>query len=66
MEDVRCELQRVLRRLPKRQREAVVMRYVLDLPEVEIADLLDIRPGTVKTHLVRGLAQLRLSLGEQS
>ena len=61
----RLDLQRVLRALPKRQREAVVMRYVLDLSEAQIAELLEIRPGTVKTHLARGLAQLRNSMGER-
>jgi len=47
-----------LRRLPDRQREAVVLRYFLDLPEAEIAETLGISPGSVKTHLHRALASL--------
>ena len=47
-----------LRRLPDRQREAVVLRYYLDLPEAEIAETLGISPGSVKTHLHRALASL--------
>lgn len=40
-----------LRRLPDRLRVPVVLRYYVDLPEKEIARLLHIRPGTVKSRL---------------
>ena len=49
----------VLRRLPDRQRAAVVLRFYEDLPEVEIARLLGCRPGTVKSLLHRALARLK-------
>ena len=45
--------------LNERQRVAIVLRYYEDLPEAEIADALGCRPGTVKSLLHRGLAQLR-------
>jgi RNA polymerase sigma-70 factor (sigma-E family) len=45
--------------LPARRRAAVVLRYYEDLSEAEIADALGVRPGTVKSLLHRGLAQLR-------
>jgi RNA polymerase sigma-70 factor (sigma-E family) len=45
--------------LPPRRRAAVVLRYYEDLSEAEIADALGVRPGTVKSLLHRGLAQLR-------
>jgi RNA polymerase sigma factor (sigma-70 family) len=48
--------------LPRRQRECVVFRYWLDLPEREIADALGIAPGSVKSHLHRGLAVLETRL----
>jgi RNA polymerase sigma-70 factor (sigma-E family) len=48
--------------LPRRQRECVVLRYWLDLPEREIADTLGIAAGSVKSHLHRGLAALETSL----
>jgi RNA polymerase sigma-70 factor (sigma-E family) len=51
-----------LRGLPRRQREVLVLRYYLDLPEVEIADTLGIAPGSVKTHAHRGLATLATEL----
>ncbi len=48
-----------LARLPARQREVLVLRYYLDLSESQIAEALDISPGSVKTHASRGLAALR-------
>jgi RNA polymerase sigma-70 factor (sigma-E family) len=53
-----------LRRLPERQREAVVLRYYLDLPEAEIAAAMGVSAGSVKSHLHRGLASLATHLGE--
>lgn len=47
-----------LRTLPDRQRDVLVLRYWLDLPEREIADTLGIGAGTVKTHARRGLESL--------
>ena len=48
--------------LPRRQREVLVLRHYLDLSEREIADTLDISPGSVKTHASRGSAALRTAL----
>lgn len=45
--------------LNERQRVAIVLRYYEDLPEAEIAEAIGCRPGTVKSLLSRGLAQLR-------
>lgn len=52
-----------LRRLPRRQREVLALRYYLDLTEAEIADTLQISRGAVKSHASRGAAALRLELG---
>ena len=49
--------------LPRRQREVVVLRHLVGLSEVEVAAALEIGHGTVKTHLRRGLAELRVKLG---
>lgn len=59
---VRLALADALRALPKRQREVVVLRQLADLPEAEVATALRLRPGTVGTHLHRGLAALRTRL----
>jgi RNA polymerase sigma-70 factor (sigma-E family) len=48
-----------LRRLPGRQREALVLRYYLDLSEPEIAASMGIGKGTVKSTTSRALAALR-------
>lgn len=53
------ELARLLRLLPERQRAAVVLRHVGDLPVGEIAVILGVPEGTVKSHLSRGLGRLR-------
>jgi len=51
-----------LARLPRRQREVLVLRHYLDLSEREIADTLRISPGAVKSHASRGSAALRATL----
>lgn len=50
---LRVGLAAALAALPKSQREAVVLRYLVDLPEAEVAAVLGIAPGTVKSHLHR-------------
>jgi RNA polymerase sigma factor (sigma-70 family) len=51
--------------LPSRRREAIVLRYWLDLPEREIAAAMGVSPGTVKSHLSRGLAALARTLQDR-
>jgi RNA polymerase sigma factor (sigma-70 family) len=58
----RIDLQRALIALSPKQREVVLLRYVADLPEAEVAHELGCSVGTVKTHASRGLASLRKSL----
>lgn len=53
-----------LNTLPVRKREALVLRYWLDLPLAEIADAMGVRLGTVKSLLSRGLDALATELGE--
>jgi RNA polymerase sigma-70 factor, ECF subfamily len=47
-----------LRALSLDHRTVVVGRYYLDWSEAQLADALDIAPGTVKSRLSRALAQL--------
>ena|SRR5579862_9237574 len=54
-----AELLDALAKLPSRQRAALVLRYYEDLPEADIAEVLGVRPGTVKSLVSRGLDQLR-------
>jgi RNA polymerase sigma-70 factor (sigma-E family) len=59
---LRTDLVAALRRLPRRQRDVVVLRYLADLPEADVAAALGCSTGTVKQHAHRGLAALRASL----
>ena len=47
-----------IRRLPKRQRTVVVLRYFEDLSERQVADVLGCSVGTVKSQASRALAKL--------
>jgi len=62
----RRQVMRSLRRLPDRQREVLVLRYYLDLPDAEIARQMGIRPSTVRSTTSRALAALARALGETS
>jgi RNA polymerase sigma-70 factor (sigma-E family) len=55
----RDALLRALRTLTRRERAVIVLRYYEDLSETEIAELLGIAPGTVKSTAHRGLGKLR-------
>jgi RNA polymerase sigma-70 factor (sigma-E family) len=56
----RDALWRALARLPARQRAIVVLRYFEDLSERQIAEVLGVRAGTVKSQASKALAHLRL------
>ncbi|GAA4374307.1 SigE family RNA polymerase sigma factor [Nocardioides caricicola] len=51
-------LDRALAALGRDQRIAVVLRYYLDLTEVQMASVLGVAPGTVKSRLSRALTAL--------
>ena len=55
-------LAKLVASLPERQRAIVVLRYQEDLDPSEIAQLLDVPLGTVKSQLHRALAMLREKL----
>jgi RNA polymerase sigma-70 factor (sigma-E family) len=52
-----------VRRLPDRQRTCIVLRYLEDLSEPDIAAVLDVPVGTVKSQLSRGRKKLSEWLG---
>jgi RNA polymerase sigma-70 factor (sigma-E family) len=58
----RDELWRAVLALPPRMRAALVLRYFEDLPEAEVARILDCSVGSVKSQTSRGLDRLRGAL----
>jgi RNA polymerase sigma-70 factor (ECF subfamily) len=60
--DFRLAVRKALACLTPRQREAVVLRYFLDMTEDEIAAAMDSPPGTVKSRLYRARESLRALL----
>ncbi|HEX4017987.1 MAG TPA: SigE family RNA polymerase sigma factor [Frankiaceae bacterium] len=57
--ELRAPLLRALDTLSAQQRTVVVLRYFEDRSEADVAALLDISPGTVKTTASRAMARLR-------
>ena len=55
-------LLKLIRQLPKGQREVLALRILLDFSTEQTADALGVRQGTVKTQLHRALSSLRLQL----
>ena len=69
-DDVLIQLERshvvaALRKLPDRQREAIVLRYYADLSQAEIAAAMGISRGAVKAHTARGMAALRAAMEQE-
>jgi RNA polymerase sigma factor (sigma-70 family) len=56
------ELVAALQRLSPRHREALVLRYWLDLTEAEMSEAMGVSRGTVKSHVSRGLDALAAEL----
>jgi RNA polymerase sigma-70 factor (sigma-E family) len=55
---------RALRRLPDRQREVLILRFYAELPDEQIARVMGIRPGTVRSTAFRALDALGRALKE--
>jgi len=54
-----------LQRLPRKQRAVLVLHFYEGLAADDIAQVLDCRPGTVRSHLSRGLEALRIDYTRQ-
>jgi RNA polymerase sigma-70 factor (sigma-E family) len=61
----RHDLWSVVRRLPPMQRAVVVLRFYEDMTEAQVAHVLDISVGTVKSHTSRALTAMRQRMPEQ-
>ncbi len=59
----RVDVERALARLPRRQREVVVLRYYLGMDTRQAAEVLRVHEGTVKSTLAKARANLAQALG---
>ncbi len=58
--DLQETLRRAIDRLPQRMRAAVMLRYYDDMSEAEVAEVLGVSLGTVKSTVSRAVAKLRI------
>jgi RNA polymerase sigma-70 factor, ECF subfamily len=63
-EDERLSLHDAIRALSPRQQEAVVLHYLVDLPVAEVAAVMGVDEGTVKTHLSRARTAIAAALAD--
>lgn len=60
--ELRIALHQALAALPPRQREAIALRFLVDLRQSDVARHLGVHPGTAATHIRRALISLRAAL----
>ncbi len=60
--EARLTLQDALRALPPGKRAVLVLRYLEDLPEAQVADILGCSVGTVRSQAHKAITQLRSAL----
>jgi RNA polymerase sigma-70 factor (sigma-E family) len=65
-DEERREVLAAVARLPRRPREVLALRYYLDLPDREIAEVLGVSRGTVSSTASRALAALARELREET
>jgi RNA polymerase sigma-70 factor (sigma-E family) len=64
--DLQETLRKAIDRLPQRMRAAVVLRFYEDMTEAEVADVLGVSLGTVKSTVSRAVAKLRIDADLQA
>jgi len=57
--EARLDLREALRALPAGKRAVLVLRYLEDLPEAQVADILGCSVGTVRSQTHKAITQLR-------
>lgn len=58
------DLLRAVGTLPPKQRAAVALHYLEDLPVNQVAELMEVAPATVRQHLFKARSHLAERLGE--
>lgn len=64
--DEREYVRTLLDSLPRRQRAVIVLRFYEDMSERDIAEVLEISPGTVKSTASAAMTRLRAMIAEDS
>ncbi len=64
--EARGQIWHAFQQLPRRQRQVFVLRHVEGWSTQEVAETLDLTPGSVKRHLFRAVQRLRQALGGRS
>ncbi|MGN9844456.1 SigE family RNA polymerase sigma factor [Nonomuraea sp. H19] len=64
--DADQELWQALDALPRKQRAVLVLRFYEQLPDAEIAGLLGVSQGTVRSHASLGLSKLRSAIAHRT
>ena len=62
--EIRRKIWAAFRQLPRRQREAFVLRYIEEYSTDDAAAILGVSPGSVKRHLFRAIRHIRAALGQ--
>lgn len=62
----RAQMWQALSGIPERQRAVLVLRYYEDLPESQVADLLGVSIGTVRSQTWKALRRLRAHFDDQA
>lgn len=60
------ELTKLIQGLPEAQRECVTLKYLENFTSPEIAQILKMKESTVRSHIHRGLTELRTQLKNQN
>jgi RNA polymerase sigma-70 factor (sigma-E family) len=63
--DSAASVRQLLAGLPPKQRAAIAMRYIADMPDDDIGRALGCTPQTVRSQVSRGLSTLRRQLAEE-
>jgi RNA polymerase sigma-70 factor (sigma-E family) len=61
---LRADLLRALGQLDRHDRAVLVLRFLEDLPVDQVAEILRLRPGAVRTRTHRALSRVRVVLGD--